>query len=445
VVELTDAIDPSQGRPGTVRANAVVTLLFRGAGLLVGFVTLFLTSRLMQPVGRGAYVLATLSVSLAATALGNFGVAITNGLATKERPANEVVGDGVTLALGAGVVGAAFLLPIGLLTAPHGFAAAVAFPLALPAVLVTQTLIASAVARGRVRTWNILQLLPGAATATGIALLVGVFDGGFAGAAFAFVGAQLAAAIVTLVVTAPTWRGGGIGRLRRVHAIPMIKLSLKIGAINLVGLFNYRVELFILEAYDGLTSVGRYSLSVALGELLWMISSALSPALVAPIVAAETGVAAALVARGIRHVVALTSVLGVLLAAVAAPAIPLVFGQAFRPSVVPLLILIPGIVVLAPGTILAVYFSMRTGQTRYPLQAATISAAITSVIAILAIPWVGADGAALATTCGYCVGMAAELRWFVRATAIEWRDLLPGRAEMRVYREMAGRAIRAVS
>jgi O-antigen/teichoic acid export membrane protein len=443
VVEPTDGLSVAPAGTGAVRANAVVTLLFRAGTLLVGFVTLLLTSRLMQADGRGAYVLATLSVTLAVTALGNFGVAVTNGLATKERPAREVISDGLTLAIGSGILGAGLLLVIGLLVAPRGFGATVAFPLALPAILVAQTLIASAVARGRVRMWNVLQLLPGAATAVGIAVLVGVFHMGFIGAAFAFVGAQLAAAIVTLAVTASTWRGGRIGRLRRAHAVPMVKLSLKIGAINLVGLFNYRVELFILEAVDGLASVGQYSLSVALAELLWVIPSALSPALIAPIVAADTASAAQLVARGIRHVLALTSLLGVLLALVAVPAIPFVFGQAFRPSITPVLILIPGAVAFAPGAIVAVYFSMRTAQTRYPLRAALISAAITTVIAVVAIPWAGSAGAALATTCGYCIGMGANLWWFVRATAVTWRDILPGLAEIRIYREMARRAIRA--
>ena len=49
-----------------------------------------------------------------------------------------------------------------------------------------------------------------------------------------------------------------------------------IGLTNLIGLLNYRVGLFVVERFLGLSATGVYSIAVVVAELLWFVSGSLT-------------------------------------------------------------------------------------------------------------------------------------------------------------------------
>ena len=410
---------------GRVRSNALVTLGFRGVSMLIGFATLTLTSRLLQPSGRGAYVLASLTVTIAAAALGGLGVAATREIGKGRADIRLLTRHCLVLGLTVGCVVAVALVPFEYVLTDEGYGAAALFPVALPGLIVAQTLATILLATGRIRIWNVLQLAAGALTAVGMLVFVGFYGGGFTAAAVVWVGAQLLGGAAFVVAARklwwPSWPLDGLRRAAR----PLLRFALKIGGINVVSLLNYRVELIILTAFAGLDAVGTYSLAMALAELLWLASGALALALVAPAVQGDESNAAILIARGVRQALLVTTAFGVILACASIPLIPLVFGDSYRPSIVPLLVLIPGVVAFAPGNVLSVYFTMKTGLTRYPLMTSILSAVVTCGIALVAIPSGGAVGAAIATTIGYAIGIGFELTWFARKTGQSRLAFLP--------------------
>jgi O-antigen/teichoic acid export membrane protein len=85
-VEFTPRPRRSVGR------DALATLAFRVGGMPFAFAISVVTSRYLLPTGRGAFVLALLTVTLAATLLGNVGVAATYELSRREHPDRDVVG-----------------------------------------------------------------------------------------------------------------------------------------------------------------------------------------------------------------------------------------------------------------------------------------------------------------------------------------------------------------
>ena len=94
--------------------------------------------------------------------------------------------------------------------------------------------------------------------------------------------------------------------------------------------------------------------------------------------------------------------------------IPLLFGEDFRGAVKPLVLLLPGVVVYAPVSILVVYISIRCERPRLSLLVSVVGLVVTTVACFALIPPYGASGAAVASTIGYAVGGLAAWISFTR-------------------------------
>lgn len=425
------------GGGGVLGRRALETLGFRVAGLPLGLATTILTSRLLLPEGRGAYVIGVLTVTLAATVV-SVDTAVTHELARRERSPGTILAHGLLFALGLGVVGGVLLVPANALLADGPQQRAIQlFVLGLPALLTVRAVGGALVGLGRLRLWNVLQLLPPAVLLAGLVVLVGGLDRGVEGAATAWLVAQWLAAGVAITATRPIWSRRE-PRLARGRTRPFLRLTLAAGLVNVVALLNYRIELIFLEGFLGLDAVGVYSVAMSLAELLWLLSATISTVVVAPAIRREHAEAAAVVARATRHALLLTGAAALGLGAVSVVAVPVVFGDAFEGAVLPLAILLPGVVAYAPASVLSAYFSMRLGRMRYPLAAAGTSALVTAVGCAALIPWLDTAGAALASVIGYATGCGWLAAAFLRRSGVPARELVPRPSDLAAYRELAG-------
>jgi O-antigen/teichoic acid export membrane protein len=416
-----------------VGRNAVETIAFGAFALLVTLPTTIITSRYLHPGGRGALYLGLVTVAIAGTLIGNIGVAVSHEIKRGSWPTRAIVTQALTISVALGIVGGAVLVPLGAALTP-GYRSVALIPIALPAILITGTLTATLVALGRVRLRNLLQLIAPTATLVGVVVLVVLLGKGVTGAVIAWIAAQAAVAVFALVATARIWKPFEIRGVSLELGRRLLLLGLRAGMVNVISLLNYRIELFVLKAYRGVDAVGVYSVSISLAELLWIVPSAFATATIASAVSSSDQHAVAALSQGVRAAIGSTAVFGLALAAAAPFAIPLMFGDRFTGATWPLLILIPGVVAFAPGQLLAVYFSMRLGQMRIPLGVALLSVALTAVLAILLIPPLGLNGAALSTAIGYTVSMLLEAILFSRRAGIGLGELIPRRADFLSYR-----------
>lgn len=441
-VELETPPDVEPGaRP--LGRGIVETLAFRGAALPLSFGIGIVTSRYLLPVGRGAFVLGLLTVTLTAALLGNIGTGVVYEIGKDRESARSLYSPAVVLSALLGLLGAAALVPLDLRFAQQDYRVVTFAVLGLAPLLLTQTVSSILLGLGRLRLWNVLQFVLPATTLVGMLVLVVGFSKGVTGAITAWVAGQTAAAAIGLYATRSLW-WPPVGLRSLAGTSPILMLGLRIGVVNLVSLVNYRIELIILEAYRGLNGVGIYSLATSLAELLWLVSSAVSTAIIAPAVSAHEDRAVEVVTSGVRHALLGTASLAIMLGVASEWLIPTVFGDRFAPAVAPLLILLPGIVLFAPGTILAVFFSMRIGRARYALFLSLASATTTAVLAVLLIPAHGVRGAALASSVGYALSIAIAVGWFVHLTHVSPLRLVPSAGDLAVYRRavarLAGRA-----
>lgn len=422
--------------------KAFEMLLFRAGVLPVGLATTIVTSRFLLPEGRGAYVIGLLTVTLTATFIG-IGTSVTYEVGRGDEELQQVLRRGLALSAILGVALGAVLLPLNRSFAGDEYGSIQLFALGLPALLLVQAVGGGLVAVGRLRLWNVAQVLAPAAILAGLLGLVVVVDAGVRGAVVGWLAAQWLVAGVVLFGSRDLWlRGNRAARVSLARWRPILRLALQAGLVNLVALLNYRIALFVLERAEGLEAVGIYSLSMSLAELLWLLSSTLTVVVVAPALRADASRAADVVSQAVRHSLILTVVFAAVLAGVGAAAIPTVFGEPFRGSVEPLLLLLPGIVAYAPCNVLSMYFSMRLGRMRFPLLAAGVSALVTGLLCLALVPPFGPSGAAVSSTVGFTVGGLLLAAVFRRRAGVAARELVPRPSDGSAYTELVRALLR---
>jgi O-antigen/teichoic acid export membrane protein len=124
-------------------------------------------------------------------------------------------------------------------------------------------------------------------------------------------------------------------------------------------------------------------------------------------------------------VLGMLTVLAAVMALAGPWALPLVFGRPFASSYGPLLVLLPGAVLLGFQTIIGQYFGARAYPwfvARYWLAGLVLNLAANAY----ALPRFGAVGAAAASTLGYAAVTGLVWRRFARETGLSARALWRG-------------------
>ena len=192
---------------------------------------------------------------------------------------------------------------------------------------------------------------------------------------------------------------------------------------NLTQFLNYRLDVFIVSFFAGYASVGRYTLAVGLGQLIWMLSNAAATVLLPKIAAGEHDDRAAHVMRVNRLALAASFAGASALGIAATQLIPLLYGEAFRSSIDALLWILPGIVAFSIVNVLAAYLA-GIGKPRLNLIVSTISLAATISLDLVLIPRFDIVGAAIASSVSYILSAVITVAFFIKETNTSLRDLL---------------------
>jgi O-antigen/teichoic acid export membrane protein len=233
------------------------------------------------------------------------------------------------------------------------------------------------------------------------ALLVAGFKLGLIGGVVSYMGAGGVGIILLSrhlrqkgVLFRPRWNPSVIG--------PVVSFGLKSHIGNLFQFFNYRLDMFILNYFLGPENVGLYTVSVALAEMLWFLPNAVG-FVIFPQTASTRH---ALMNRFTPKVCGMTlliTALGALVLCLSGKIlIPFIYSDAFQPAYSPLLILLPGVVLLGGAKVLTNDIAGR-GFPHYNSMIAGVTLILTVLLDILLIPRYGVSGAAFATTLTYAM------------------------------------------
>jgi len=264
-----------------------------------------------------------------------------------------------------------------------------------------------------VRLWNYVQLGSPVLTLAGMLVLVVALDLGVLGAVTAWLVANVLTAAFALAAARDLWTPVALPRLDGATR-SLAVLAAGMGAVQVVNLLSYRIELFILDRHEGLAEIGIYSVAMQAAEAMWLLPAAVASAVTAPAIHDDEPGAVRLVRRAALRALGLTAAVAALVGVAAPFVLPAVLGEAFEGSVRPLLLLLPGIVLYAPVSVLVVYLSVRHGRPRLSVLVSLLGMAVTLGLSLVLVPEHGVPGAAVASTLGYAAGGALAWLLFVR-------------------------------
>lgn len=417
----------------------------QAGGFAVSFVSSLLLARLLGPSDRGLLAV-MITVGSVGVALAGAGLAsaVQYYASRRETEQRALLGNSLV----AGAILAAVCLPLfWLLREPLAAAFAhgrgglvwVVAGAMVPLTLLDHLTAGQLCGRLQFGLWNVLLVASRFLTLCCVAGLVGLASLGVPGAIAA------SAAGSTLVIAVST-----ISLLRegrpRFHPHLLLK-EVRYGTRAQIGqvfqFLNFRLDLLVLSLFAPLATVGYYAVAQTLAELVIYLGAAFQIS-VLPIVSrldgderqAETTLTA------VRH----HGVLALVVIAANAVIAPLVllfgYGEAFRPALVPLLILLPGMWFLSNANLVS---GDLRGRGRPGLASAVKGAAavITLALDFALIPTFGITGAAVASSVSYMFFGVLSLVVLSRVSGVAVRRLvLPTREDLALY-PRAGRALLA--
>lgn len=204
---------------------------------------------------------------------------------------------------------------------------------------------------------------------------------------------------------------------------PVLSFGVKSYFANLLNLFNYRLDSFLVNYYSGPGNVGLYSVSVSAAELIWYMPNAISSALFPKSSTLERQQAAKLTALACRQTLLVSSLLTLLFALAGPLFIPFIYGVAFQDSVPAFLWLLPGIFSLSLSKIISANLS-GAGKPQYATYTSGITLGVTIGLDVALIPYFGINGAAIASSIAYIASAILAVSWFYKETQIPWKEVI---------------------
>jgi O-antigen/teichoic acid export membrane protein len=251
----------------------------------------------------------------------------------------------------------------------------------------------------RIVTINLINLFQSTLTLCLTIVFVIGFQLGLLGALVASLGSGVLGLIVFGTILN---REGGVFSPRWSYLVMRTTLSfgLKGHIGNVLQFFNYRLDTFIVNFFIGPAGVGIYSVAVALAELLWHLPNAVAFVIFPKAAASRPEEMNVFTPRVFRITLGLTALGALGLALVGRPAINFVFSSTFIGAYVPMLVLLPGVVLLGGAKVLTNEIAGR-GYPHYNSINSGLALVLTVVLDLVLIPRYGVLGAALASSIAY--------------------------------------------
>lgn len=415
--------------PARVSAQALGTAGLRYASLLVGLVLSAAIARALGPEGRGAYYFPILVV-LTLQALLHLGLEPANFFLLSQRrfPFRDLVEQAGMFALLAGAAG----LIVGLVSwvalrdslmagVPLGHLALALAP--LPLMLHTLYLMGLLLLQGRTVGIQASVLAASAVQLAAMGVLLLASGGTMAVSAVLAVNSLALALLWGLTVRTTAALTPISPRWHPAVAAEALRFGLRVHGGMVLLFLGSRLDAYLVKQLLGLTALGYYSLALSLADLVSVATTALAAAVLPQQAKGTLAEAAEITARACRVNLVLATLLVLGLATVAYPLVASVYGAAFLPSIVPLLLLLPG-VALGSMTRPLGFYLLRTDRPLLQSAIIGLSAFLGLALSVALIPPLGVAGAAIAASLSGAVLMASQLTWFLRESGLPLGDVV---------------------
>ena len=214
-------------------------------------------------------------------------------------------------------------------------------------------------------------------------------------------------------------------------SIQVMKYGWQTELSSFLQFLSYRLSYFFILFYKGFSSVGVFSVGIALTEAIWMISRSISTVQFSQIInniEFSDGIKITKQSAKLSFV----SSLFILIVMILLPAsvFKLVFGHSFEQVKEIMIFLFPGIIAIAISNIYGHFFSA-TGKTVVLIIKSVFGLFVTVIVSVLLIPRFGIVGACLAASASYLASSIYLFVAFYKNTKFHYKDLIISKNEIK--------------
>ena len=428
----------------SIAYGGIIAFLFRGVNLVVALATVVLTSRVLSSADYGLFGLALSVVGFVNAMTGGLAAATAYQISNQRRAPGLVVLNSGTLALGLGVLAVSAGIVGG--TALSGEVSRVALAVGVSAAAVIANSVIAGMFLGRESfiRYNLTLVGPPLVALLAIAVTFFALDSRTPEAALGAYAVGQTVSLLAMLLLGRNYLGRHV-RFEGSLARSVLRFTLLAGISSGISFLNYRADLFIVDYFEGKEGVGPYLLAVYIAESVWQVSGSLALATYARVGSLSRQEAAQLTTRVMRHtVVLLAGVCGALF--LAADLIESALGGDKYAGVASALrYLLPGVLVYGLAQSFSGFYTYQRGLPWVAALVAGTGLILDVVLAVILVPRMGINGAALASAIAYSAAIIAALLVFVRKEHLGAQQIFRfGRAEFEDYRGLFGRLKSAV-
>ena len=208
---------------------------------------------------------------------------------------------------------------------------------------------------------------------------------------------------------------------RKDPAVKSFRFGIKIMFGNLLQYLNYRADILLVSFFLTQLEVGWYYVCVIIGERLLFLTQATSTILFPSASNSEEQLEKTPILSRLNFAVVFVAAFVVGISAYWL--IPFLFSEQYINSVLPLIILLPGIISLSVSKILSADFVSR-GLPQYSLYVSLLNFCLNFILNIILIPKIGIAGAALSSTFSYTAALFLQVYFYQSLTHIKLTELL---------------------
>lgn len=423
-----------EARP-SLRKNSLARLAADLLGIALALVAATVAARVLGLAGKGYYsslvLLGGIFIQVFGAGLGEAAIVLAGrGHATLAAAVAGTMAAVVPLSLAAGLL---FWLTataaLGRDEPPKGSAVVLASLLVVLTINYS-TMVTFLVARERVVAVAMLSIASNGVATVALWILLAVQDRGVDGA---ILGALIG---VTIGLWGTGWvlRGASISlrpSLARGYLGTAFRLGVALQVSNLLVLLTARLDLILVFRLSGPVTAGAYSVALTIGALVGSAPIAVSYASFPRLASLDDREARLLTLQVFRVGMAAAISAGVVLSLASPFAIPLAFGEEYRPAIVPTIILLPG-GILWSGQWLLCRAAAARGTPRPLLVSFALSFVTMISLDVALIGSAGAVGAAAAAAIASLLGLLVALGYY-RKAGWDLRGFVPGPGDFRDF------------
>lgn len=402
-----------------IARGALINLMTRSLAVVLGLAITIIVAR-MGAQSQGTFALFMAVESTVLALFSGFGIALARRISYHgEYPAGLITSVVfacmfVGVLVGIAVMGLSFL--------SDSYSSLWILACGAPLMLIGNNLSGVYLGQGRMLPMAGLQLgTPLLVLLMALAYMVGISALTVAVILWSWVFARAIVGLASLVVLRRTSGIGQPDRQALYNVLPFVGL---IGVTNLISLLNYKIDLFLVEYYMGLASVGVYSIAIMTAELLWFVSSSVTTAAFSRIGTSNSREAGRLVVKVMHFSLLTLALMSPLVWLGAALLLPLLLGLEYARALPMLAVLLPGVVAFGAASALSAYFTNHFGRPMISALLAGLSLVINAAVSVVLIPRWGPIGGAVATSVSYLASVTISMALFVHMSGVPLSALM---------------------